>query len=294
MRKTLRKDTILALGCSYTDQSFEAKFAGSENVPRNVKTGWPMWPQLFQEKMIERDKKRYYLINAGKSGTSMEYASRMFFSNWVKNKDRLKVVLWGGTGYFRMDHFAHDWLHVSINHFGDNSKFTSSHFNQTEHLMKKHGMEEYVKYSASRTINKEMYVRQCKINLEKIVTIRDLCQAHGVDFIYYPILSPYDSKTYKGVGGREQGMSTELQLQYLYEASPEAWEEICHSKNFIGIINHGFNWQHWAAKVNYYHSNGIDCLIEHNKEYPNNDTHPNKKGQEMIAEEFWSHYEKNF
>ena len=65
-------------------------------------------------------------------------------------------------------------------------------------------------------------------------------------------------------------------------------------KNFIGIINHGFNWQHWAAKVNYYHSNGIDCLIEHNKEYPNNDTHPNKKGQEMIAEEFWSHYEKNF
>ena len=37
-----------------------------------------------------------------------------------------------------------------------------------------------------------------------------------------------------------------------------------------------------------------NCQIRHNKEYPNNDSHPNSNGQKLIANEFWRHYEKHF
>ena len=137
--------------------------------------GWPMWPQIFKEKLSERDGIEYKLINAGLSGSGMDYSAEKFFENWIKYKDSLKIVLWGGTGYFRFRQFdngnkMHAW--VEIQNFADDKS-------RKEKFLKYQVQGNYAKYIASSTKDKTIYLRRSKVNHEMIVSIRDLCESYN-------------------------------------------------------------------------------------------------------------------
>ena len=281
------KNMILALGCSFTDKNFKSSMLPA-NYPNEIKSGWPMWPQIFTERLIERDQKDYELRNVAKSGASMDYCVEKFFENWIVYKDRLKVVLWGGTNYFRLENFA-TGEKIMINQFSDESK------------AKKTITDAYLLDLARRTTSKQIYIRQAKINHERIVSIRDLCEGYNVDFLYYPLVPPFaEGKSYKKVGGRKYPIKRHEELNYLAKASPEAWRIITRDKNFLGTKNEtynlflpsGFDWINWTMTCS--HKIKTNALIRHNKEWPNDDGHPSATGQKMIAEKYWNHYVKNF
>ena len=248
--------------------------------------GWPMWPQIFKEKLSERDGIEYKLINAGLSGSGMDYSAEKFFENWIKYKDSLKIVLWGGTGYFRFRQFdngnkMHAW--VEIQNFADDKS-------RKEKFLKYQVQGNYAKYIASSTKDKTIYLRRSKVNHEMIVSIRDLCESYNVDFLYYPLIAPFSRSHRWDLGGQEHKLTRGETMNYLYEGSPKAWESISKDRNFIGISSFGFAWDNWRHSFRNYKNH----LIRHNEEYPNNDSHPNSEGQKLIADKFWKHYEKHF
>tara|TARA_B100000282_G_scaffold201003_1_gene147222 strand:- start:1782 stop:2630 length:849 start_codon:yes stop_codon:yes gene_type:complete len=280
------RDIILALGCSFTDPNFYCDDPSAKHLPENLKGGWPMWPEIFTERLSKKDNVEYKLINRGQSASSMEYSSIEFFSNWTKNKDRLKAVLWGGTQLDRVDHLYHEYP-FHLGWLADIPEERKRTMDMT--AMKDFGMYEYMHWLASETANSKIYVRQSKIWLNRLIGIRDLCEAHGVHFIYYPLLSFFTTDTYKNVGGRDTRIDQKLTMLYILGGAGEAYEEITTSKNWIGVSSLLEGWNSWRRK---YNMKGY--TIGENKEYPNLDAHPNEEGQICIADEFWSHYEKNF
>jgi hypothetical protein len=309
------RNVILSLGCSFTDEGFRSSRRELKDAPASVKGPWKMWPQIFKDRLSERDRLPYRLINAGGSGSSMDWAAEKFFENWIKYKDSLKVVLWGGTGYLRFQHFAIDEVTFNLNNYKDNQFHPSPEskspfdgytpFGGTADTKKMvqfsrrtsmadsfTGMVEYGCYLASTTKDDAVYLRQARVNHERLVCIKDLCESNDVHFIYYPLFSPFGGGTYEKLGGRRDSLTRGETMNYLYAGSHSAWEDMRASKNFIGIARYGFVWDNWLHSV----QNGPDenYLISHNKEYPNADYHPNSKGQELIANEFWKHYEEHF
>ena len=280
------RDVILSLGCSYTTAGFVSSQSSLKDAPASVKGPWKMWPQIFTERLSERDQFKYTLINTGKSGSGMDFAGEKFFENWIKYKDRLKVVLWGGTGYFRFQSLHNGNINIQLQHFSDDKLGNDrSYF-----AFFKKGELGYIEALASRTKDDALYLRQVKINHERLVCIKDLCESNDVHFIYYPLLAPFAGGTYSKFGGREHGITRGETMNYLYEGSPKAWESISKDRNFIGISSFGFAWDNWQHLFRNYKNH----LINHNKEYPTTDSHPNSEGQKLIANEFWKHYEKHF
>ena len=212
------RDTILSLGCSYTDTNFKARGRLLKDVPASVTGGWPMWPQIFTERLSERDQVQYKLVNAGKAGTSMDFATEKFFENWLKYKDRLKVVLWGGTSYFRLEHFANG-KKMAVNHFQDGRQYDSvginPNYEKVDATIRELGCSDYLKNLAMRTKDKEMYLRQAKVNHERIVAIRDLCESNDVHFIFYPLIAPFTGGTYSEFGGRTRPLTRGEELNYI-------------------------------------------------------------------------------
>ena len=255
------RNIILSLGCSYTADGFSSLRSELKDAPASVKGPWKMWPQIFKDKLSERDRSPYRLINDGRSGSSMDWAAEKFFENWIKYKDSLKVVLWAGTSYLRFQHFATDEVNGSFNlnnykdnqfHYSEEVKFgefigTRNRFASMADSF--NGMAEYGCYLASTTKDDAIYVRQAKINHERLVCIKDLCESYNVHFIYYPMFSPFGGGTYSKLGGRTQGLTRGETMNYLYTGSYSAWEDMSASKNFIGIGPYGFVWDNWLHTV---------------------------------------------
>ncbi len=280
------RNIILALGCSFTDANFRADNV-PDDFPEHLRCGWKMWPEIFTDRLSERDGKKYKLINAGKSGSSNEYAFRMFFEQWSTKREFLKIVLWGGTMWWRLEHVTRN-INVALSHFDDNNSQLG--WKRTDNHMKLNGLHEYVKFLASDTRSDKSFMKNLSLTLNKLVAVRDLCQAYEVDFIFYPILNPFPSGTYEKVGGRKHIITAEKSLDLMLKAAPSAYEDVVSSKNFIGASEFTPGWIHFARKYKKYKKYAIADNLEH----PNNDKHPNAEGQIKIADEFWERYENAF
>ena len=281
------RDVVLALGCSFTDPNFRADNVPSE-FPEHLRGGWKMWPEIFTDRLSERDGKKYKLVNLGKSGTSMQYAFRMFFEQWSAKKQFLKVVLWGGTQWSRLEHETRNF-NTSISLFDDNRMRYANYKKDTNYL-KLNGMYEYVKFLAEDTKSDNSYIKNISVTLNKLVAVADLCRAYDIDFIFYPLLNPFTTGTYKDVGGRDKKMTAETALYLMMKAAPDAYNVVINSKNFIGasVFDHG--WVHWSRKYSKYKK----YEIADDPYNTNIDRHPNAEGQKQIANEFWVRYENAF
>ena len=84
------RDTILALGCSFTDPNFKAGNVPAD-FPNHLKGGWKVWPEIFRDRLSERDGVEYKVMNIGKSGSGMDWHANAFFQHWTDYKKDIKA-----------------------------------------------------------------------------------------------------------------------------------------------------------------------------------------------------------
>ena len=140
-----------------------------------------------------------------------------------------------------------------------------------------------------------VFLKQGRINLNKLLMVRDLCKSNDVIFMYYNLLMPLALGKCSLMGGRETPIYSADQLMLLKNSDVEAWKLITNSReNFIGLNVYN-DWVSWTQKAqNKYFGTEVGWEIRHNKEWPNQDRHPSPYGQQLIANDFYNHYDKYF
>ncbi len=290
------RNTILALGCSYTDPNYRAYHSFiPADFPEHLKGGWKMWPEVFRDKLSERDGVEYKLINAGKSASGMDYQANEFFQHWVDYKNDLKIVLWGGTSWHRLYHITNKQRY-SITDLADPKKphiKKENYLNKRIERMKADGMYEYAKSVALTLNSHEARKEIVRKYISMLVGIKDLCESNNVDFMFYQLLEPMTTSTFHTINEDFIKEYSEYNAKFpinqinqldLFRECKRAWKELCNSKYIIGLNESSLisAWSTQYKKEKY--------TIADNDTYPNNDSHPNELGQVHIGEIFWNHY----
>jgi len=290
------RDIVLGLGCSFTSPTFMAEDV-PDDFPEHLKGGWKMWPEIFTDKLSEKDGKRYNHINLGRSGTSMDYSARKFFEAWAEYKDKIKIVLWGGTNFFRLEHFGKWDVYTSLARYedwADEERMMSAKEitqwvkveKQWDANLKEGGGNGYLLELCRLTKKDEIYEKQTNINFNRIMAIKDLCESNGVKFMYYQLIPLFGGSTFKNIGGRTEPMKPDKVMEILFRSAPKSFVDMYESKSILGFDS--------IADFRFWSKNNDHLMISANKEYPNRDGHPSKEGQEDIARRFWEQYENHF
>ena len=173
------RDMVLALGCSFTDPLF---ISGAD-IHHHLRAGWKMWPKIFTDKLSKRDGIEYELVNRGKSGAGQDWCATEFFEEWMNNKKRLKVVLWGGTSWYRMMHITNK-ARFGATDFSDPKWYNEDELKSRLERMKTDGMYEYVKSVALSLRNRGSLLRIARKNINLLLSIKDMCETKDIDFMY--------------------------------------------------------------------------------------------------------------
>ena len=277
------RDTILALGCSFTDEKFRAANV-PDDFPEHLKGGWKVWPEVFRDRLSERDGVEYKVMNIGKSGSGMDWHANEFFQHWTDYKNDIKIVLWGGSSWYRFYHMTTKERFAATD-LSDPKFYNSPEeaINKRIDRMKKCGMYEYTKSVAFSLNSHKAREEIAKKYMSMVVGIKDLCESTGVDFMLYQLLEPMTAPSFNHIGASKDSINRAVQLN-LFRECKNAWEQLCNSKHIIGWNRSDFV-EAWATKYK-----NRPYLIEDNIDFPNNDSHPNEAGQVHIAEIFWNNY----
>ena len=294
MSKTSRNE-IVSLGCSFTDENFKSNIVPVD-YPDEIKGGWPMWPELFTKMLSEKDGVEYKNVNLGKSGSGMDYCYTELASYWSKNNSKIKVVLWGGSSWLRFHHFVNNHnLNLAMYADKDAVNLNGRYASGYRKITKSFGVDEYMEYIVKSTKEDTVFLKQGRINLNKLLMVRDLCKSNDVIFMYYNLLMPLALGKCSLMGGRETPIYSADQLMLLKNSDVEAWKLVTNSReNFVGLNVYN-DWVSWTQKAqNKYFGTEVGWELRHNKEWPNQDRHPSPYGQQLIANDFYNHYDKYF
>ncbi len=289
------RNVILSLGCSFTDENFWSNIVPSD-YPDEIKGGWPMWPELFTKMLSERDSVEYKNVNLGKSGSGMDRMFWEFAEFWSKNNSKIKAVLWGGSSWLRFSHFVNNHnlnlaMYCDKDAVNMNGRYASGYRKVTASF----GVDEYMEYIIKSTKEDTVFLKQAKINLNKLLMMRDLCESNSIDFMFYNLLMPLALGKSILMGGRETPVYSADQLMLLKNADVEAWKLLTKSrKHFLGLNVYN-DWVSWTQKAHTkYFGTDVEWEMRHNKEWPNEDRHPSSYGQQLIANDFYNHYDRYF
>jgi len=290
-----KKNIILAIGCSFTDPNFKSVL---KHLPDNKRGGWPMWPELMQRKIEKETGESYELINLAKSGVSNDWIFNTFIDALAKYDTRIKIVLIGGTQWMRTHVVASGYLNINPQ--------VNCGIRDFEKTYEKASMQMWYHYS-----NNFGFKNTIHYNLRIMWTIMNMCKDRKIKFIWNQLLKPLPSANWwrkrllkegsvQGweINGNLQAweelkstLRWSLSDQFFSETvlkSPYAKFLVKHKKHF-----YGFSW----SKSSPWDACGLDSHKEkvvYPETKPNRkeevDFHPNKLGQEEIAEEMWKEY----
>ena len=105
----MKKKILLAGGCSYTDENF---YSIAHKLPDDERGGWPMWPEIMGKELgLE-------VFNTASSGCGNPEIAKTIISNIIKYGDRIEkvVVLW--TSADRIQHYSAT-VHPLIDAYGN-------------------------------------------------------------------------------------------------------------------------------------------------------------------------------
>lgn len=109
------KKILIASGCSYTDPNFKSEFHSEMDC------SWPMWPEILSEKLDME------CVNLGQSGQGQEYIFNSLtdtiasMSDYDRNRIGLVIPAWARSQRedFQVDWFEPRWKHQRWTHNGD-------------------------------------------------------------------------------------------------------------------------------------------------------------------------------
>ena len=292
-----KKNIILAVGCSFTDPNFKSMV---KRLPDNKRGGWPMWPELMQREIEKETGESYELINLAQSGVSNDWIFNTFIDALAKYDTRIKIVLIGGTQWMRTHVVASDA------NFNPQVNFGIQDFEKT---YEKAMMQ--IWYSVSNDFGFKNTIHH---NLRIMWTMMNMCKDRKIKFIWNQLLSPLPSAHWwrkrllkeGSVEGWEINVNVQawralkrtlrwtLSDQYFSETvlkSPYAKFLVKHKKHFYGFFwSNSSPWDEWdldSHKEKVVWPKSYEIMTNGKEEI---DVHPNKFGQEEIAEEMWKEY----
>jgi len=296
-KKDSSKNVIIAFGCSFTDPYFRVDYSWTTSergpLPPHLAGGWKMWPEVFKDMLEERDKREYHVLNFGRSGSGFGHGFESFLKIWPYLKHRIKFVLWGGTDFNRFEHHSYR-MHVDLNNRRDTgikSFFEKKGGGGADYeRYKQHGVIDYVD-NINRSLADPSTVKWIMMKRLRLMTfIEDLSTSNGSEFLYYPLIEPFGGGSFYKTGGSTSPSlkTTQMYLQDIH-FTLNLKNNKKRLKHYVGlhIKFSGAFWTSWSADI---YLSGKKLKILHNKEWPNNDGHPDKYGQEDIANQFWKHY----
>ena len=324
------RDLIVATGCSFTNEKFRATSV-PEDFPEHLRGGWKMWPEVFKDNLSKADNYKYELINTAESGVGLEYAFDSLIELFHANKDRLKVMLWGGTDWLRVPHFTrrkHGW--GNIRYFQDDANVhipkewekkdniqkeaqLNIHVNNTSPWQKLDNgkvkvklAEELKKYSddfvqkiksqenfgpyllevARDLKNTAILHHIAKRCMNRILTLKELCEKEGITFIYMTLLPPlYTGAPMTNIDGIDYAINQEKEIKIMSDACIESFKKMCDSKNIWGFDNKSLR-----VGIRPWSQFNMHNLISSNKEHFNWDGHPNEQGQKKLGNQVFDLY----
>lgn len=301
-----KKNIILAVGCSFTDPNFRSLV---QHLPNNKKGGWPMWPELLQRKIEKETGESYELINLAKSGSGNDLIFNTCIDALSEYDTRVKMLLIGGTQWMRTYVVASDSSFnpqvKGVNVFEDKGWRDSQIWNQFAENYEKAMIQMWYLHS-----NELGFKNVIHHNLRIMWTLMNICKDKKIKFIWNQILEPFPSAHYWRKRLLKEGSIEGWDIN----VNSQAWEKLKdtlrwtlseqyfsktvlksrYAKSLVKNKKHfyGFPWSNGNPW------NSITPDEQRNIIYPKTfingkkviDVHPNKLGQEEIAEEMWKEY----
>lgn len=296
-----KKKIILAVGCSYTEPNFKSSM---ENLPPEKRGGWPMWPELFKNKLEKETGKSYELINLAMGGTGHDYMFDQLIKYIVKYKDQISIILWGGTQFHRrMDGVFGLSYNSMAYHFMKNLSRASSSIGEgwihfCEYSLIASAMREFSTFGMKAIIDK---------NLSFIWLALNMCNNYNIKFLYYQLLSPWPDYKFTCASleawGQQSDKVSKQALDKVWQSNymldtDFAKDIIKNKKSFLGFQMFGETaWDRQSREEK--EMLRIYPFFDKTNSSPGQfdmtkvDGHPNAAGQKDIANKVWKHYVRN-
>ena len=292
-----KKKIILATGCSFTDPNFKSML---KHLPDEQRSGWPLWPELLQRKIEKETGESYELINLARSGAGNDWVFDRCLDAISEHGNKIKIVLVGGTQWQRTQITAtgvnaNPQIALKLRGEGKGDSFEAK--NQTEDWQKWHNesvVQMWSKYSNEFAMKNVIYH-----NVRIMWTLLNICNNNNIKFIWNQLLAPI---SYIGhwrklleeaavIPIEDMNINDQAFQEPFFSdtilKSPYAKQLVKHKKQF-----YGFTWSH-GKFWNLFDSRESPLIILPPATIDGKqqqDLHPNKLGQESIAEEMWKVY----
>lgn len=311
---------ILALGCSYTDGSFCDTHTVNGKHFRDlplVDVSWPMWPEIFTQKLNESQSVQYELLNLAKCGTGID----SMFANLTKViidpkiQNRIKYVLVGGTNFERFSVLSSNiilmaarshWFEIWREMNNDTmSSIDWNHASSVDEVLKRrpyvhNWFQQQYRIGSLHLIHSLLVARtllngkktSCYNYLNTIIHMMMLCKSIGSKFYFMQLCEPFETV-------EDEDEYTQPHMPYSINREKTS-DEIFLESDIYDMMNNSK--QHFVNFNKYkFWSYDNDLFVGkkptkthriYDKDGNWLDGHPNRLGQETIANHLWSWYEK--
>lgn len=303
-----KEKIILAVGCSYTDPRFRSQCQGLSNEERG---GWPMWPEIFKNKLEKETGKSYRVINLAQSGFGSDALFRKIITGLAEYGDRVEIILWGGTQFHRRlepiymrpyNSMAYSFMKTVYR--GTNNQPDNSWLNFCEYAKYGTVEQEFTQRGMQNAMDAHLYL---------FWTLLNICNSKKIKLLYYQLLAPFPA--YKWICGVVESWKqpTERIKEYVCKT---AWQNdymlqtdfakyiVKNKKSFLGFQMFGEeSWDHQSLeeqdkfRIRTLRKLDDETKASWDRHNPTNpkrvDGHPNAIGQKDIANKVWNHYVHN-
>jgi hypothetical protein len=276
LRFTEKNKTLVASGCSFTDQNFY-----SPEYPE-IDCTFPKWPEIVGKKLDLN------VVNLAKSGECNDTILDDTIRYINKHSKDVHTVMIGWTEWDRINFFGHMYKPTHLAYYAWNEKQSTQDPDYVQKVednwnplgsfldrYKEQGID-LLKESLTRNQYREDVVQA---QYDRIVQLSLVCKGLGIKLITYQLLCPVDIARYlKFLDLDRSEFSHQLNL-YAKEMMKAYQESPIKDKNHIGFP--------------YLQSIGGSFYVgtPSNQMGPN-DGHPNAQGHEKIAQAFLRRYKQ--
>ena len=254
---------LYCCGDSFTDKDYWSK--------KYLEKLTTCWPEILKKKLGDD----WQLYNGAYSGASNNFITRDFF-NYVAVNGNPDCVCIAWTNAGRVAHWE-----STINKTGftkDVSIDPIGHYNNSVHKVNKYKkMIEPAIVLGKYIVEQDMWNRYMSksINdwLTNIYVIQNYCSSNNINYIFIQAISP---------------------IEYVVDTSPvkDVVQTLLNENLFYHIDNETF--VNWPAIKSLGGSTIYDLINETDKSFGPEDSHPNDRGHEMIANKIYEAYCDNY
>lgn len=283
---------VIASGCSFTDPKYYVDVDPPED---SYQINWSCWPEVLTKKYNKKHGTQYTCLNIAKAGQSnlkaIEDVKAYCYKALIKDKPLPKVILIGLTEWCRFSDVYQNF--ISMNHL---ESF------KVRGWFKSHDLSDLNKYySEGRFANEQVtklygfipgqrYTFQClRWHCEAVISLIEFTKKHNIKLGLFQILNPFSCPWPEGHQIKEFNdhinflCDTHFELSYLYKYMDNLFDE-----------KHVSTWGRPFVKIT---DKGNAHVCKSWREYEfiyhisSSDGHPNKEGQEFIAETVFKNFD---